>query len=268
MEPAGRRQALVVGGGISGLTVAWHLHRAGVDVGLLESRGSVGGSIETEHRDGFLLEKGPFNVMVRDPAFEELLEGVADRITVVTASDAAKNRYIYRRGKLHAVPTGLVKFMRSPLLSFGGRLRALRGLFISARGKAERTTIEAFAARRFGQEVADSIVSAAISGILAGDIRRLSAYDCFPVLRDFDQKSFSPLGRTARRIPTMIRKKRNPKLGRKWKGLVSIDRGLGGLCQALADELGDGLMVDTCVESIARDATGYRVRVSCRRRPR
>jgi oxygen-dependent protoporphyrinogen oxidase len=229
---------IVVGGGISGLTAAWHLRRAGRDVALLEARDVVGGSIETEARDGFLLEKGPFNVIVRDPAFEELLGAVAGRVNVVSASDAAKNRYIYRHGKLNAVPTGAVAFARTGLLTPGARLRAARGLLLSRRGRAAETTIAEFATRRFGAEVADSIVSAAIAGILAGDIRKLSAYACFPVLRDFDQKSISPLGRTLRRVPTMIRKRFNPALQRKWKGLVSIDRGLGGLCAAIADEIG------------------------------
>ena len=67
------RDVIVVGGGISGLTTAWHLHRAGMDVCLFEAGNSVGGCTRTERREGFILEKGPFNVMVRDPAFEELL---------------------------------------------------------------------------------------------------------------------------------------------------------------------------------------------------
>lgn len=247
-----RHDTVVVGAGISGLTVAWHLQRAGVDVTLLDARPQAGGCIETEQRDGFLLEKGPFNVMVRDPAFEEILDALSDRLKVISASDEAKKRYIYRRGRLHAVPAGPVAFLRSPLLSLPGRLRALRGLVISRRGRAAETTIEEFATRRFGREVADTVISAAVAGILSGDIRRLNAYACFPMLRDFDQKSISPLGRTVRRIPAMIRKKRDPKSRRKWKGLVSIDRGLGGLCHEMAAELGDRFRTEMKVEKLSR----------------
>jgi oxygen-dependent protoporphyrinogen oxidase len=232
------RDVVVVGGGISGLTAAWHLRRGGADVALIEAQQRVGGSIQTEQRDGFLLEQGPFNVIVRDPAFEELLTALGDRINVVTASEAARKRYIYRHGRIHAVPTGPVRLFHTPLLSFGGACRAMRGLCVSRRGGGADTTIAEFAERRFGAEVADTLVSAAVAGILAGDTRRLSAYACFPVLKDFDMHSFSPLGRTLRRVPRMIRKRRDPKLRRKWRGLVSLDRGLGGLCAALADELG------------------------------
>jgi oxygen-dependent protoporphyrinogen oxidase len=251
------RDVIVVGAGISGLTVAWHLRRAGVDCALLEAGPRVGGSIQTERRAGFLLEKGPFNVIVRDPAFEELLDGVADRSKVVTAAAQAKNRYIYRHGAIHIVPTDPLSLLHTPLLSFGGALRAIRGLFISARGRQAETTLEEFAVRRFGREAADTLVSAAIAGILAGDIRQLSAYACFPVLKDFDQKSFSPLGRTARRIPNMIRKRRNPALRRKWKGLVSIDSGLGGLCAAIADALEPDVYTDCRVAALRPKDGGF-----------
>ena len=70
------RDVIVVGGGISGLTTAWHLKKAGVDVTLLEAKETVGGCTRTDRVDGFLLEKGPFNVMIRDPAFEDLIDGM------------------------------------------------------------------------------------------------------------------------------------------------------------------------------------------------
>ncbi len=103
----GLRDVIVVGGGISGLTTAWHLKKAGVDVCLVESHSIVGGCTRTEQRDGFLLEKGPFNVIVRDPTFESLLEDFSDDLAVVTASRAARIRYIYRHGQGHSYSTGV-----------------------------------------------------------------------------------------------------------------------------------------------------------------
>ena len=250
---------LVIGGGITGLTTAWHLHKAGRDVHLLEARDHVGGAIRTEERDGFLLEKGPFNVIVRDPAFEALLDDFADAVTVVTASDQAKNRYIYRHGRLMPVPTGLLQLLSTPLLSAGAKARLIRGLLISQRGKEPNTTLDEFASRRFGPEVADTLVSAAIAGILAGDIRTLNAYACFPVLEDFDRKSFSPLGRTLRRVPQMISKRRSPAKGRRWKGLVSLDRGLGALVDAMAHRLGDRVVTNAPINGITHENGRYRV---------
>ena len=255
--PESIRDIIVVGGGISGLTTAWHLNNAGRDVTLLEAQETVGGTMQTEHRDGFLLEKGPFNVIVRDPAFEELLAGLSDRIKVVTADPQANSRYLYRHKQLMIVPTNPISLLTSPLLSFGGSCRALRGLFFSRRANKPECTIAEFATRRFGAEVSDTMVSAVVAGILAGDIRKLSAYACFPVMRDFDAKSLSPLGRTFRRIPNMIRKRYNPALRRRWRGLVSIDRGLGGLARAIGDTLGAKLVTGCRVETIRRDNGVY-----------
>lgn len=233
--PEQNADVIVIGAGISGLTAAWHLSRARRRVLLLERQSEVGGAMQTTQRDGFLLEKGPFNVIVRDPSFEELLDGLADRITVVGASKDAHKRYLYRHGAIHAVPTGPHKLFSTPLLSKRGALRALRGLCFSARNRDGEPTIAEFATRRFGAEVSDTMVSAVVAGIMAGDINKLSAYACFPVLRDFDARSISPLGRTFARIPNMLRKRWNPSLQRKWKGLVSVDVGLGGLAAAIAN---------------------------------
>lgn len=52
-------KATVVGAGIAGLTAAWELSRAGIEVVVLESERRAGGMIVTERRDGFLVEGGP-----------------------------------------------------------------------------------------------------------------------------------------------------------------------------------------------------------------
>ena len=248
------RDVIVVGGGISGLTVAWHLARAGVDVTLLEADRQVGGCMRSEHRDGFLLEKGPFNVIVRDEAFEELLTGLADRVEVVTASKEAKSRYIYRKGRLIKVPTDPVSLLASPLLSFRAKCRLLRGVFGSGRSSDADYTIEDFAVRRLGQEVSDTLVSAAIAGILAGDIRKLSLRACFPSIWSFDRRARSPFGYA---LGAPFRKKKGGKHRRRWRGLVSIDRGLGALAKAAGEVLGEGLVTGCRVEALSLRDNGF-----------
>ncbi|MCH7924901.1 MAG: FAD-dependent oxidoreductase, partial [Planctomycetes bacterium] len=77
------RDVIIVGGGISGLTAGWYLHHAGMDVCLLDAQTEVGGVTQTHRRDGFLLEKGPFNVIVRDPAFITLLERLSNEVKII-----------------------------------------------------------------------------------------------------------------------------------------------------------------------------------------
>lgn len=253
---------VVLGGGISGLTAAWHLHRAGVDVALVESDRQVGGYTRTEQRDGFLLEKGPFNVIVRDPSFEALLEGLGDKVRVVTAGRDARVRYIYRRGKLHPVPSNPVALATTPLLSPGGRLRLVSGLLLSARPRHAEETIAQAATRRIGPQAAEHIVSAAISGIFAGDIRKLSLAACFPGVWKVDCAARSLLahGLTA---PLRRRRGGQPTHRRRWRGLVSLEGGLGSLTRAIGESLGDRLLTGCRVESLELADGGYDVR--CRR---
>lgn len=252
---------VVVGGGIAGLTTAYHLHRAGVDAILVEASDAVGGCMRTEHRDGFLLEKGPFNVIVRDPAFQELLTELGDDVQVVSADPKARKRYIYRKNNVVLVPTNPVALFGSPLLSFGAKVRLLRGMLLSGRAGDSEYTIEEFAARRLGQEVADTMVSAVIAGVLAGDISKLSATACFPFIKDFDRKARSPLLFGLRKA-VFGKKGKKCKPKRKWRGLVSIDKGLGAVGDAIAARLGDRVLTRMPVESVAREEGGYRL--TCR----
>lgn len=239
---------------MSGLTAAWHLKRAGIDVTLIEADDQVGGCMRTEHREGFLLEKGPFNVIVRDPAFEELLGDLSERIEVITAAKAARRRYLYRRGRLMIVPTNPVSFAVSPLLSFGAKCRAVAGLWASRRAGEAECTIEEFAVRRLGKEVSDTLVSAVVAGILAGDISKLSLRACFPTLWEFDRRVRSPIGYG---ISRAFRWSKKPgRHHRRWRGLVSMDRGLGALADAMGETLGPDLVTGCRVKAIGMGDEG------------
>ena len=53
------KDAVVIGGGITGLACATELVRQGRDVTLLEAAGRVGGPVETRIEDELILERGP-----------------------------------------------------------------------------------------------------------------------------------------------------------------------------------------------------------------
>lgn len=55
-------KVVIIGGGIAGLTTAYHLHKAGMDVDLYEARARVGGRILTGTIDGRVVELGGQNI--------------------------------------------------------------------------------------------------------------------------------------------------------------------------------------------------------------
>ena len=88
--------AIVVGAGISGLTTALLLQRAGKRVLLLEAATRVGGAIRSERRDGWLIEAGPNSTLETTPLLTELIRDVGAEHGKLYANDSSKNRYILR----------------------------------------------------------------------------------------------------------------------------------------------------------------------------
>jgi oxygen-dependent protoporphyrinogen oxidase len=255
-----QHDVLVVGGGISGLVTAWRIKEAGVDVGLIEAADGVGGAMRSEHRDGFILEKGPFNVLVRDDVFHDLLDACGDEVKPITAADEANARFVLKGGVLQKVPTGPGPLIPSPLLSFGAKLRALTGMFISRRADLEEPTIDQAAERRLGREVADVFISSIVAGIFGGDSRKLSLKACFPNAWRFDQDCRSPLLYELKVLREKKRKaKADPRRAAR-KGLISFDGGLQSLPDWLARQLGDGLVTNCRIESIERTPEGFTLR--------
>src|SRR5919106_6253579 len=64
------KRIVVVGGGISGLAAAHRLVEHGVEksqITLVEASERLGGTLETQHRDGFLIERGPDSFISEKP---------------------------------------------------------------------------------------------------------------------------------------------------------------------------------------------------------
>ncbi|MDX1995551.1 MAG: FAD-dependent oxidoreductase [bacterium] len=69
------RDVVIIGGGLSGLAAAVELEKQGVAYTLIEVKRRLGGSIHTEHRDGFALDSAPMLHTSADlPEFVHTLE--------------------------------------------------------------------------------------------------------------------------------------------------------------------------------------------------
>jgi protoporphyrinogen/coproporphyrinogen III oxidase len=225
----------VVGGGIGGLTSGLRLMQAGHDVVVLDAGARPGGVIGTTTADGFR----------REHAANGFLTGAADGaaalcaelgVAVVEASPAAKSRWIYLGGKLHALPSGPGSFARSGLLSWRGKLAVLGEPFRRARdvAKAGDESLWDFAARRLGTEAAHALVAPMATGVFAADARTLSLAAGFPKLASLDAHGGLVRGMVSE---ARARKKRGEP--RVKSGLAAPAGGMSAMIDALATKLGD-----------------------------
>ncbi|WP_207063875.1 protoporphyrinogen oxidase [Motiliproteus sp. SC1-56] len=246
------RSYLIVGGGISGLSTAWFLRQRGHRVTLLEAREEAGGNLRTEHRNGFLIERGPNSTLNNRPALGTLFDGLG--ITPVEANAASKKRYVLRDGQLHALPMSPGSFIRTPLFSASGKLRLLAEPFIG-RAPNEESVAE-FVERRLGREFLDWAINPFVSGVYAGDPAQLSARAAtakvYALERDHRSLILGMINR-------MLFHKHRGGAGPSGK-MISFADGMQVLAARLQEVLGEDLQCGVRVDSVQTSAQGWQVR--------
>lgn len=248
MSTKARRDLVVVGGGISGLTTAFWQRQAGREVTLLEATGRLGGAITTHREGGFLFELGPNTVLENDPAIGALLDAAGLAGRRLAALPTAKRRFLWRRERLLALPSGPIGALTTPLISFGAKLRVLREPWIKKRVSGEDESIGDFVRRRLGPEMLDFAVGPFVSGVYAGDAERLAVGWATPKIAALEAEHGSL-------IRGAIARRKGPAPG---GGMFSFPDGLGELPMRLGERIGD---VRTGVEvtRISRAEGGYNV---------
>lgn len=180
------RRVVVVGGGIAGLSAAYRIREIArargleVSVQVLEAGSVAGGKIATVSEEGFLCETGPNGFLDNEPATLRLVKDLGLGSTLQRSNDAARRRYLVRDGKLVEMHMHPVKFLKSPLLSFGAKLRMAREFWITPKQGDREETVGEFGRRRLGKEFTATMLDSMVSGIYAGDVDRLSVAAAFP----------------------------------------------------------------------------------------
>jgi len=239
----------VIGGGISGLSAAWHLAGAspGLDVTVLEASDRVGGKLRLEHVGDVVVDVGAESVLARRPEAIELFEqlGLAARITHPAAIPAA----IYSGGRCWPVP-------RRTVMGVPSDPESVRGILTDS--EVERLlsepatppvigdlTVGDLVDQRLGPAVTDKLVEPLLAGVYAGHARDISLEMAVPALAAAARTGSSLLA-TARTLtqstsPTPV--------------FASVSGGLGVVPLLLATrlaELGVSLRTSTIVRRLER----------------
>lgn len=176
-----KRRICILGGGISGLSLAWHLQQYPEQfaITLLEANSEAGGWLASQVHGGFFFEKGPriFKTSRSEPLLE-LIHNLQLQDQLIGADESAHKRYLWIDGRLQAFPWPLCKF---------SILKALiREPWIAAKQGDE--SIFDFAVRRFGKEMAESFFDPLVLGVYGGDMHQLSIQSCFPFFKKLEDQ--------------------------------------------------------------------------------
>lgn len=159
----------VIGAGIAGLTCAWELHKAGVDVQVFERDATVGGRMNTRTRDGLDFDVGA-NFLIR--AYRGVSR-LADEMGIELRQVSPVSHIVYRGGHPYSMNFSSIRsIFRMGALGLHNRLRLLAFVLKvrsthadldffdlgSAPDELNQEDAYAYARREVGEEFADYIL--------------------------------------------------------------------------------------------------------------
>ncbi|MBO2008231.1 protoporphyrinogen oxidase [Hymenobacter negativus] len=183
----------IIGGGISGLTLAWYLQKSGIPYDLFEADAQPGGNLHSwAAPEGYLLEIGP-NSLQLSAELEELLADLNLTDQIEDAAAVSQNRYVLRAGRYQILPSSPPTLLTNGFFSLKAKWQLLKEFRQPAAPLDPTETVAHFFRRRFGPEIVDYAVNPFMAGIYAGDPEQLLINKTFPQLAALEQQHGSVL---------------------------------------------------------------------------
>ena len=232
---------VIIGGGISGLAAAHRVHELNpsIQVTLLEASSRLGGTIQTQYRDGFLLERGPDSFISDKPQAVALAKRLGLESQIIETNETYRRSFIVRNGRLRPVPDGfqllapsrMWPFIASDIFSFAGKMRMAADLFLPRKSSngVNDESLASFVRRRLGEEALARMAQPMVGGIYTADPETLSLRATLPRFLDMEQEHRSL-------ILAMLRQGRSQKTGTsgaRYSLFLSFDKGMQVLVDAL-----------------------------------
>ncbi|RLD60255.1 MAG: protoporphyrinogen oxidase [Bacteroidetes bacterium] len=228
-----QKDIVIIGAGLTGLTVAHYLKKAEADFIVLEKSDTYGGVIQTVEENGFLYEKGPNTGVLGTPEMAEIFEELSEECKLEVANDQVDKRYILKNGKWEKLPSGFIEGVTTPLFKLKDKLNLLAEPF-RRKGKNPHETLAELVKRRMGQSFLDYAIDPFILGVYSGDPSYLVPKYALPKLYNLEQDYGSFIG-GAMKKSFAKKDERDKKATRK---VFSAEGGLSSLTKALYKSAG------------------------------
>jgi oxygen-dependent protoporphyrinogen oxidase len=234
-------ETVIVGAGLTGLTLAYYLTKAGKEVMVVEKSNHVGGVIKTHEQDGFVYEGGPTTGVLGSEEIVQLFEDLKKDCTLELTREDANERWILKNNQWQPLPSGLKQAIGTPLFTLYDKFRFLGEPF-RKKGTNPNETLAEMVKRRLGKSFLDYAVDPFISGIYAGNPADLITRYALPKLYWLEQDYGSF-------IKGAIKKKKEPKTELQKKAtreVFSVKGGLGNLIKALEKNIPADKLLCSC----------------------
>jgi protoporphyrinogen/coproporphyrinogen III oxidase len=244
-----KRDVIIIGAGVSGLTAAHDLRARGYDVQVLERQVNIGGNAISERFGGYLMEHGPSTL---NTAVEGALARIGALGLAASALDlgaGVQKRYLLDHDHLRGISLHPLGFFTSSYLSPLARLRMAAEVLRPRRRATSEEKLFDFAHRRFGREFAHKVIDPLAAGLFMGDASSLSISGAFPKLMEMEQKHGSI-------IRGILAARRGKEPGRQ---LYSWAGGMAAVPRALAVGLDGCVQNGVAVTKIIPTPTGFEV---------
>jgi protoporphyrinogen/coproporphyrinogen III oxidase len=268
-RPARPRRVAVIGGGIAGLAAAHRLVtlEPSTEVALFEAAGRVGGVLQTDRIEGYLVERSADSFVTNVPGAVTLCRELGLENELIETEASRRKAWVVRGGRLYPVPDGfqlmtpsqIWPLATSRLLSVRGKLRMLREYFIKPRTDTSDESLESFVVRRLGREAFDRLVQPLVAGIFTADPAKLSMRAALPKFCELEAKH-GGLIRAARRAGAGEKAEQRASSGARYGLFVAPRGGIGQLVDAVAAALPPGcIRLNAPVKSLAKTTAGWSV---------
>ena len=256
-EAVGERRwdALVIGGGIAGLTAAWDLVRAGLRPLLIEARGYTGGLVAAGSIGGARMDLGAEGFVVRGQAATSMLAELGLRTAaphgrprlflppLAPGDGAGSSRWGLHRFPDHAylgIPADPLAADVVAIIGQEAARRAAQDADLPGEvgtGPEDPADLASFVTARMGAGVLERLVRPIVAGIHSADPADLAADVVMPGLR----RATAELGSLSAAVAAVLERRRARKDGAGGRSVdAAVEGGLFRLTDALREAIEAG----------------------------